>query len=99
MSLRRVLFHARGPLTAFALLAAPTRSALGADPQAAFNRPLEAFDAAAVERAKAGAARWLEQPACLKVLTDFRDGEGRTLDSVLETWGVSAPEYVLALPF
>ena len=64
--------------------------------RSAFDRPLAAFDAAAVERAKAGAARWLEKPECLKVLTDFSDGQGRTLDLALETWGMSATEYVLA---
>ena len=57
---RRTLVQARGVWTAVALLAlGPTRSVLGADAQAAFNRPLGAFDASAVERAKAGAARWL----------------------------------------
>ena len=99
MSLRRSLFQVRGVAVAVALLAlAPTRSALGADPRSAFERPLAAFDAAAVERAKAGAARWLEKPECLKVLTDFTDGEGRTLDLTLATWGMSAVEYVLTLP-
>lgn len=100
MSLRRSLFHAHGLLTTIAVLAlGPTRSALGADPQSAFTRPLGAFDAAAVERAKAGAARWLQNSECLKVLTEFTDGEGRTLDRILATWGMSAAEYVLTLPF
>ena len=66
---------------------------------AAFNRPLSAFDAAAVERAKAGAARWLQKSDCLKVLAEFTDGEGQTLDRNLATWGMSAAEYVLTLPF
>ena len=100
MSLRRSLFHARGVAATVALLAlAPTRSALGADARSAFERPLGEFDAAAVERAKAGAARWLEKPECLKVLTEFTDGDGRTLDLTLATWGMSAVEYVLTLPF
>jgi hypothetical protein len=100
MSLRRSLFHVRGLATCVALLAlAPTRSAIGADARSVFDRPLGAFDASAVERAKAGAARWLEKPECLKVLTEFTDGEGRTLDLTLETWGMSAVEYVLTLPF
>lgn len=100
MSLRRSLFHLRGIAATVALLAlAPTRSALGADARSAFDRPLGEFDASAVERAKAGAARWLEKPECLKVLTEFNDGEGRTLDLTLATWGMSAAEYVLTLPF
>jgi hypothetical protein len=78
---------------------APTWTALGAEARSAFNRPLGEFDAAAVERAKAGAARWLEDPECLKVLTAFTDGEGRTLDRTLATWGMSPGEYVLSLPF
>ena len=40
-----------------------------------------------------------ENPECLKVLTEFTDGEGRTLDRNLATWGMSAGEYVLTLPF
>jgi hypothetical protein len=100
MSLRRSLVQAHGLLTAVALLTlGPTRSALAADPRPAFNRPLRAFDASAAERAKAGAARWLQDAECLKVLTDFADGEGQTLDRNLATWGMSAAEYALTLPF
>lgn len=100
MSLRRSPFHAFGLVTAVGFLAlVPIRSALGADHRSAFDRPLGAFDAAAVARAKAGAARWLEDSECRKVLTDFTDAEGRSLDQTLEAWGMSAGEYVLALPF
>jgi len=65
----------------------------------ALNRPLTSFDAAAVERAKSGASRKLHDPECLKLLTDFRDREGRTLDWRLETWGMSAPDYLQMIPF
>jgi hypothetical protein len=100
MSLRRSLFRAHGLLTTIALLAlTPTPSALGADTRSAFDRPLGAFDAAVVARAKAGAARWLEDSECLKLLTEFTDAEGRPLDQTLAAWGMSAGEYVLALPF
>jgi hypothetical protein len=99
MSLRRSPVYAFA-LTAVALLApGQGRSALGADARTAFNRPLGAFDASAVERAQAGAARRLQDPECLKVLTEFTDGEGRTLDRNLETWGMSAAEYVQTLTF
>jgi hypothetical protein len=100
MSLRRSPFRVQELLTAVAILAlAPSRNALGADSRAALDRPLSAFDAAAVERAKAGAARWLQKPECLKVLTDFTDGERQTLDRSLAAWGKTADEYVLSLPF
>jgi hypothetical protein len=100
MSLRRSPFHARGLVTTMALLAlGPARGALGGSPQSAFNRPLGAFDAAAVERAKAGAARRLQKSECLKVLAEFTDAEGQTLEYTLGTWGMSAGEYVLTLPF
>ncbi|HEY7514159.1 MAG TPA: hypothetical protein VIC87_06755, partial [Vicinamibacteria bacterium] len=46
--------------------------------------PLSAFDQAALERARAGAARRLEDPVCQQVLSDFRDPEGRTLLANLE---------------
>jgi len=82
----------------FALAAGPPP--LAARPNlSAPNKPLAAYDSAAVERAKAGAARRLQDPACLKVLTDFRDREGRTLAENLQAWGVSAAEYVQIVPF
>ncbi|HXY41036.1 MAG TPA: hypothetical protein VEQ10_15295 [Vicinamibacteria bacterium] len=56
-------------------------------------------DAAAVERARSGAVRKLYDPECLKVLTDFRDREGRTLAENLSTWGMSAADYLRLLPF
>ena len=97
---RRTLVHVRALLTAGALFALePTRIAFGADARSAFDRPLGAYEASAVDRAKAGAARRLQESECLKVLTDFRDGEGQTLDRNLEPWGVSAAEYVRTLTF
>ena len=63
------------------------------------NRPLTAFDAASVERAKYGAAQRLRGPECVKLLTDFRDSEGRTLDQRLEEWAMSAADYLQMIPF
>ena len=63
------------------------------------NRPLTAFDAAAVERARSGAVQRLRDHECAKLLTDFKDKEGRTLDRRLETWEMSAAEYVQVIPF
>jgi hypothetical protein len=81
-----------------AAFVAPRVAAAGAQIKA-FNRPLNAFDAAAVERAKAGAVRKLQDPECLKVLDDFKDREGRPLQESLDKWGVSAADYLQMIPF
>lgn len=81
-----------------ASLAAP-HAVAAAPGSKALNRPLNAFDAAAVERAREGAARKLQDPECLRVLTDFRDPEGRPLQESLDKWGVSAAEYLRMIPF
>jgi hypothetical protein len=65
----------------------------------ALSRPLTSFDAAAVELAKHRAAQRLRAPECVKLLTDFRDSEGRTLDRRLESWAMSAADYVQMIPF
>jgi hypothetical protein len=64
-----------------------------------FARPLNAFDSAVAERARAGAIRRLQVSECSKVLTDFTDREGRTLDRNLETWGLSAADYLVTIRF
>src|SRR5574341_859395 len=66
---------------------------------AAPSRQLTAFDAGAVERARAGAVRRLESERCRKLFTDFTDAEGRTLQRNLEEWGASPAEYVGLIPF
>jgi hypothetical protein len=60
---------------------------------------LTGFDAAAVGRARAGALRRLDDETCRKVLTDFRDAQGRTLQENLDEWGASAAEYAALVPF
>src|SRR5262245_39893799 len=57
--------------------------------------PLSTRDMAAVERARAGAARRLEDPVCQQVLSDFRDPEGKTLLANLETWQQTPSDYLL----
>jgi hypothetical protein len=52
-----------------------------------------------VVRAKAGAARKLRDPECLKLLTDFRDAQGRPLQDALGKWDVGAAEYLEMIPF
>ena len=60
---------------------------------------LSGWDAAAVERAREGAARRLETPACQRVFTDFKDGAGRTLQQNLDEWGMSHADYLRLIPF
>jgi hypothetical protein len=72
------------------------RPASGGPPRAP---ALSKVDQAAVERAREGAARKLQEPECQKVLEDFRDGEGRPLRQSLEKWGVGAAEYVQMIAF
>jgi hypothetical protein len=64
-----------------------------------FARPLSAFDSAVVERVRAGAVRRLDDSECAKVLTEFTDREGRTLDRSLEPWGLSAADYLRMIQF
>ena len=60
---------------------------------------LSKVDDAAVERARAGATRKLQEPECQKLLDDFGDAEGRPLRQSLERWGLSAAEYVQMIAF
>lgn len=64
-----------------------------------YDRPLNPFDRGVVERVRARAAARLDEPECGKVLTDFKDRSGRTLESNLRPLGLSASRYLLDLPF
>src|SRR4029077_18804707 len=66
---------------------------------ARYTRPLRPYDQQVVERVRARAAARLEDPACSRVLTDFKDRGGRSLESNLQPLGVSASRYLLELPF
>ena len=55
---------------------------------------LSNWDAAALERARMGAARRLEGAECQKVLSDFTDPEGRTLLANLEPWQQTPSGYL-----
>ena len=61
--------------------------------------PLNAFDRSVVERVRARAAARLDGAECQKLLTEFKDRKGRTLESNLEPLGVSASQYLLFLDF
>ena len=56
--------------------------------------PLSARDQAALEKARTGAARRLEDASCRQVLSDFKDPEGRTLLANLETWEKAPSDYL-----
>lgn len=85
----RSTFPGRAVLAvALALVPCATFSA---DPRV---KRLSSYDVAALERARAGAARRLERPECRKVLTDFTDAEGRPLLANLEPWGQSPSDYL-----
>jgi len=56
-------------------------------------------DAAAVERAREGAARRLEDAECRRVLSDFHDAQGRTIEANLDKWERVPAEYLRILPF
>jgi hypothetical protein len=88
-ALGRAVLAASVVLTPAALAAAGPRRTLA----------LSKVDDGAVERARAGATRKLQDPECQKLLDDFRDGEGRPLRQSLENWGMSAAEYVHMIPF
>jgi hypothetical protein len=60
---------------------------------------LAGWDAAAVDRAREGAARRLEDPGCQQVFADFKDAEGRTLQHNLDEWGMNHADYLRMVPF
>jgi hypothetical protein len=64
-----------------------------------YLRPLSAYDRNVVERVRARAAARLDDPECGKLLTDFKDGGGRTLESNLQPLGVSPSRYLLQISF
>jgi len=73
---------------------------LAATPASGGPAPLKLtrWDASAVERAVAGAARRLEDARCQSVLDDFETG-GRTLRSALAEWGTTPADYLRLIPF
>jgi hypothetical protein len=53
----------------------------------------------ALRSALDGATRWLEQPSCQAVFSDFQDPAGRLLQDELARLGVSAEEYLRLIVF
>jgi hypothetical protein len=70
-----------------------------ASAEAARRLPLTPRDAAAVERAREGAARRLRDAECRRVFADFQDGQGRTIATKLQQWTMDPAEYLGLLPF
>jgi len=60
---------------------------------------LTAADASGVEAVRRGAQRRLQTPECQKVLTDFRDREGRPLTDRLAVFAVPPDEYLARVAF
>jgi hypothetical protein len=89
---------ARVSVLAAAVVAAGPPLAAGPAAGPSF-RALNAYDRRVVERVRARAAARLRGPECGKLLTDFKDGQGRTLESNLQPLGVSASQYLLLLSF
>jgi len=52
-----------------------------------------------VALARENAARWLQDPECRRVFSEFHDAHGRTIEEKLEAWALDPAEYVRSLPF
>jgi hypothetical protein len=81
------------------VLAAVVAAAPAASAQGTRRVSLTKRDEAAVERAREGAARRLEDAECRKVLTDFHDAQGRMLEQNLEEWAMDPAQYLRIVPF
>ena len=77
------------------LLLAPA----AAHPQGRQGRALPAFQARTAEFAREGAIHRLRAPECQRVLTDFKDGQGRSLSENLAPFAVPPDEYLARIPF
>ena len=53
----------------------------------------------ALERARKGSLERLERPECAKVLSDFRDASGRTMQERLDILGETPRRYLARLTF
>jgi hypothetical protein len=83
-------------LASLALLVSDARAAERARPVPA--RPLAPGDESVVEAARKGAQLRLRTDECRKLLVDFSDGEGRSLEQRLAAFAVPADEFLATLP-
>jgi hypothetical protein len=72
---------------------------LGATATQAQPDVLRAVHEATIERARDGAARKIERPACQRLLAEFKDKQGRSLSENLATWDRTPAEYLRTIPF
>jgi hypothetical protein len=77
----------------------PLGRPLAAAPVVAHHGRLNSFDRRVIERVRARAATRLDGAECRKLLSEFKDHEGRTLESNLEPLGLSPSRYLLLLDF
>ncbi len=71
----------------------------GGAADAAAPLTLTGWDARAVETARNGALKRLASAECRKLLTDYSDAQGRTLQQSLEEWSASPTDYIGLVPF
>jgi hypothetical protein len=62
-------------------------------------RPLTASETQVADFAREGAMRRLRVPECLRILTDFKDPDGRTLVENLAPFALSPEDYLARIPF
>jgi hypothetical protein len=67
--------------------------------QARQGRALPAFQARTADFAREGAMARLRSPECQRILTDFKDGEGRSLSANLAPFAVPPDQYLARIPF
>jgi hypothetical protein len=83
----------------FAALVAPAAEPAPLEPNPGRILIRSGMDAVAVLMALNGAQRKLRKPECQKLLTDFRDGEGRTLAENLAWMKMEPADYITVLFF
>jgi hypothetical protein len=94
--------HREGPSTAAVFLlcsSLPLVAAPVAFAQARQGRALSSFQSRTAEFAREGAIARLRSPECQRILTDFKDGDGRLLSENLAPFALSPGEYLSRVPF
>jgi len=89
--------HTRVVVASLALLLAPAARTQALDPVPGRILTSSGPDTVAVLMALGGAQRKLRDPECQKVLTDFRDAEGRTLAERLAWLEMEPADYITVL--
>ena len=90
--------HCQGRVPAAILIVSLVASTPAAFAEPRQGRALPAFQARIAEFARAGAILRLRSPECQRILSDFTDGEGRSLEENLAPFALPADEYLAGLP-